>query len=145
MHMLTYAKNVVTFEIGLIHRWKYTFSKRKFREEFKYATYFLLDGKLKTESDEILTYFKIKKYNTSNDIYCSAPLYSKTIVYLKFPCFDDPYYSEHIWCGLINQLFYGEIWGSINFSTFFKSKNELSTPNVIWDILYIEKLVVHPS
>ena len=92
-HTLTNAKSIVTFEIGIIPWQKYTFFKGKFCEEFKYATNFLLDGKFKIENDEILTYIKIKK---NNDIQHSVPLYSKTIVHYKFPCFESPYCSEHI-------------------------------------------------
>ena len=69
----------------------YIFSKGNHREEFKYATNFLLDDKLKVENAETLT-SEIK----DNDIQRSVPLYSKTIVHYKFPCFEGPYCSEHI-------------------------------------------------
>ena len=48
------------------------FSKGKFCKEFKYATNFFLDDKLKKENAEI------KK---NNNIQLSVPLYSKTIVH----------------------------------------------------------------
>ena len=52
MHMLTNAKSILTFEIGVIPWKNYTFFKGKFNEEFKYATNFLLDDKLKIEDAE---------------------------------------------------------------------------------------------
>ena len=61
------------------------FFKGKFREGFKYATFFLLDGKLKIENVEIFTYIKIKK---NNDIQRSVPLYSTIIVHYKLTCFE---------------------------------------------------------
>ena len=58
----------------------------------------LLDDKLKIENDIDLYWDK-----KENDIQRSVPLYSKTIVPYKFPCFEGPYCSEHIWCGLLNR------------------------------------------
>ena len=53
----------------------------------------LLDDKLKIKNAETLTFIEIKK---DKIIQCSVPLYSKTIVHYKFPCFEGPYCSEHI-------------------------------------------------
>ena len=51
----------------------YTFFNWKFSEEFKYATNFLLEDKLKIENAEILT-------DCWENIEHSIPLYCKTIV-----------------------------------------------------------------
>ena len=64
-HMLTNAKSVLTFEIGV----KYTFFKGKFSEEFKYATNFLLDNKLKIETAETLNYIEIKRIMIFSALY----------------------------------------------------------------------------
>ena len=53
-HMLTNVKSIVVSEIGVIHTLvKVYIFKRKFCGEFKCATNFLLDGKLKIENGEI--------------------------------------------------------------------------------------------
>ena len=56
---------------------------------------------------------------------------------------ESPYCSEHIWCGLTNS-YTVKYEGPITFSTFYPKMN-FSTPNIIWDILYIENFVVHLS
>ena len=53
----------------------YTLFKWKFCDEFKYATNFLLDDKLKIENAEILTDF-------GKNIEHAVSLYSKTIVHI---------------------------------------------------------------
>ena len=110
------------------------FFKGKFSEEFKYATNFLLDDKLKIEKAETLTYIEIKRIMIL--ALCTSD--SKTIVHYKFPCFEGPYWSEHIWC-------YGKKWGSNNVFYFFCPKIDFSTPNIICDILYIEILLGCPT
>ena len=67
--MLTNAKSVLTFEIGIMPWKKYTFFKGKFSEEFKYATNFLLDDKLKIENAETLTYIEIKRMMIFSALY----------------------------------------------------------------------------
>ena len=67
--MLTNARSVVTFEIGVIPWQKYTFFNGKFNEEFKYATNFLLDDKLKIENAETLTYIEIKRIMIFSALY----------------------------------------------------------------------------
>ena len=94
------------------------------------------------ENAAILTYTNIKK---NNDIQPSVPLYSKTIVPYMFPCFEGPYCSEHNDVVLQINNFTVKYDGPITFSTFFNTKTSFSTPNIIWKILYIEKLVVHLS
>ena len=53
----------------------YTFFKWKFCEEFKYATYLLLNDKLKIENAEILT-------DSVENIEHSVSLYRKTIMFI---------------------------------------------------------------
>ena len=73
--MLTYAKCVLTFEIGIVPWQKYTFLKEELREEC--AFYFLLVDKRKIDNAEILTYISIVWRKQNNVIKCSVPPYSK--------------------------------------------------------------------
>ena len=63
-------------------------------------TNFLLDDKLKLENAETLTYIEIKRIMIFSALYlCIA----KESFLTSSLCFEGPYYSEHIRCGLINR------------------------------------------
>ena len=90
--MLTNAKSVLTFETGVIPGKSIHFPKGNLVRNSNYATNFLLEDKLKIENSETLNYVEIKRIMIFSALY----LCDKTIVPYKFPCFEDPYCSEHI-------------------------------------------------
>ena len=81
----------------------------------------------------------------NNDVQRSVPLYNKTIFHYKFPCFEGPFVLNISDVVLQTGNITVKYEGPITFSIFFIQRFNFSTQNIIWDILYIENLVVHLS